>query len=189
MKVYFDNRGGTHSYVTVFCDDELFGRVAIDRDTIYMMEIPNDVNILKVSSVAVIYEFSELDKKKIDCLDINFNKEQIRQFGFINRKWQYPYDSIIYLNGCNRDIIIYQITFPQKELAYALGYRARFLLDGNQIETKYVKRKAKFYATENRWIQMLLLFTAVVLSTIFFQMPLKHTKPQKALWERDMLLD
>lgn len=113
MKVYFDNRGGTHSYVTIFCDDKLYGRVAVDRDTINLIEIPDGVKILKVSSVAIIYEFEELDKRIIENVDLCCEKEEIGSFGFKDREWQYPYDLIIYLDGIKEDIFIYQCTFPQ----------------------------------------------------------------------------
>ena len=180
MKVYFDNRGGTHSYVTIFCDDELHGRIAVDRDTINLIEIPDDVKVLKVSSVAIIYEIEELDKRIIENVDLCWEKEKIEEFGFAKREWQYPYDSIIYLDGSNGDIFIYQCSFPQEELAYALGYRGRMLSDGQQIKTKYVKRLEKFGATRYSVAQFILLSVFCVLGFVFFPDAIESLKLAKS---------
>lgn len=221
MKVYFDNRGGTYAHSTLFCDDELFGHIVVLKDDIFLVEIPDNVRTLRVTSILTKYESEkhreesvvktqptkkddfesyefttfrkdayetsdfhivtenpsdvdlirmsnevdeeikaffgdrvppefadkELPKQEIKDLQLCFEKESIDDYDLVKKSWQYPYDAFINLNGCNEDVILYQFPFPQEELSCALGYRARFMSDGQQIDTKYVKRKKKFNST------------------------------------------
>lgn len=157
MKIYFDTRGGEFAYITIYCDDELFGHILIPSFKIYMVEIPDGVKTLKISSTAKKFKFEGLRYDEIQDLELCFEKEPISFCDFGLRQWQYPYESIISLDGNNRDLLIYQISFPQNELEDALGYRARIMSDGRQLPTTYVKRQKRFYATEIRWAILLVI--------------------------------
>jgi len=157
MKLYFDTRGGKFAYITIYCDDELFGHILIPSFKIYMVEIPDGVKTLKISSTAKKFKFEGLRYDEIQDLELCFEKEPISFCDFGLRQWQYPYESIISLDGNNRDLLIYQISFPQNELEDALGYRARVMFDGKQLPTTYVKRQKRFYATEIRWAIVLVI--------------------------------
>lgn len=132
-----------------------------------LIKIPDGVQLLRISAVAITDTYKGLEKELIEDIDLCFEKEEIREFGFKNEKWQYPYDLIIYLDGIKEDIFIYQCTFPQEELSYALGYRARTFLCGKQIKSKYVKRLEKF-ATGYKWMLTIIAFIICLISIILF---------------------
>lgn len=174
MKVYFDNRGGAHSYTTIFCDDKKYGNVLLDKDTINSVDIPNGVQVLRISAVTDTYK--GLERELIKDIDLCFEKEKIEYVGFMSDEWQYPYDAVLLLNGCNEDIFIYQFTFPQKELDGALGYRARNFADGRQIETKYIKRLEDFGVRGYKILEFIFYSIWCVLGIKFFPNAIESLK-------------
>ena len=72
MNVYFDNRGGEHSYITICCDDEKYGNVLADRDTVNLVKIPDGVRVLKISAVAVTDTYKGLERELIEDIELCF---------------------------------------------------------------------------------------------------------------------
>ena len=173
MKLYFDTRGGKFAYITIYCDDELFGHILIPSFKIYMVEIPDGVKTLKISSTAKKFKFEGLRYDEIQDLELCFEKEPVSFVDFELRQWQYPYEAVIQLDGSNKDLLIYQTTFPQNELDGALGFRARILSDGRQMETTYIKRKKSFHVKEFRWFVLLILLLLFVYAIVDFQNAVK----------------
>lgn len=175
MKAYFDNRDGIKAYITIYCDDEEYGKLEIDSGVIKRVEIPDNTKKIRISAVnkwpplSMYFEeykpnFENLSNYELKTLDLTFEKEKVYDEMWPFCSMQFPLDCEVELESSDKDLVFYQASFPQKELADAVGYRVRFKSNDSHIVAKYTKRNLKYNLTLiRRLIAVVLALMSILL--------------------------
>lgn len=173
MKLYFDHRTCEAVSVYITVNDEYLGRVRARKERVTSIELPLDVEKIKLSFSAVFDPSDELEKVEYNSFSFGYEKEkEIAHGGLVRMGWQYPYDLEIDMTKYQEDLVFYPANLYIADSEDILFYKGRRVSNCGGVEMKLLKRQQGFKVKDYRKEKMLTegLFLLAGCAFLFFNL-------------------